>query len=146
MKSLMRFKCVCKRWRSIIEEDSHFISLFILLQENAEFLKMYPESFLSAGLHINGRDVNIHTLRKIQSFSYHQILGPFGGLICFVYNFAVRIYNVSTSEVTPWIYSAVFENLETNKGIVDAFEHCRSIKFFLCGVEINSKTLQFVRS
>ncbi|RZC58065.1 hypothetical protein C5167_005368 [Papaver somniferum] len=103
VKSLMRFKCVCKLWKSIIEEDSHFInlhlghsekppSLFILLQKNAEFIKRYHESFFSADLHFTGRAANIHTVSKALSFSYRKVLGPIGGLICFVDVFAVRAY------------------------------------------------------
>ncbi|KAI3920774.1 hypothetical protein MKW98_005600 [Papaver atlanticum] len=83
------------RWKSIIEEDSHFInlhlghsekrtSLFILLQKNAEFIKRYHESFLSADLHFTGRAANILTVSKALSFSYRKVLGPIGGLICFV--------------------------------------------------------------
>ncbi|KAI3964219.1 hypothetical protein MKW92_011253 [Papaver armeniacum] len=130
--SLMRFKCVCKRWKSIIEEDSHFInlhlghsekrpSLFILLQKNAEFIKRYHESFLSADLHFTGRAANIHTVSKPLSFSYRKVLGPIAGLICFVDVFAVRVYNVSTREVTPWIISPVFAKLEKENGMVNAF-------------------------
>ncbi|KAI3933217.1 hypothetical protein MKW92_007275 [Papaver armeniacum] len=109
VKSLMRFKCVCKRWKLIMEEDSHFISLhlshsetrpslFILLQESpVGELTRYYETF---------------------------ILGPIGGLICFAGIFGVRIYNVSTREVTPaWINSTVYMNVEKKKnGIEDASE------------------------
>ncbi|KAI3943877.1 hypothetical protein MKW92_002440 [Papaver armeniacum] len=137
VKSLMRFKCVCKSWKSIMEEDSHFMnlhlghsetrpSLFILLQKSADYLERC-KSFLSANLYFNGRDANIHTLSKEHSISYRKILGPIGGLICFVDIFAVRIYNVSTREVTPWIKSTVFMNVENENGIADALDgspHC----------------------
>ncbi|KAI3950610.1 hypothetical protein MKX01_040590 [Papaver californicum] len=147
VKPLMRFKCVCKRWKSIIEEDSHFInlhlghsetrqSLFILLQKTANFITRYHKSFLSADLHFNGRDANIQTLSKTLSFSYRKILGPIGGLICLVHNFAVRIYNVSTREVTPWINSTVFANVEKENGLLQivilvSIVLPRSIKLFL---------------
>ncbi|KAI3976575.1 hypothetical protein MKX01_008433 [Papaver californicum] len=118
VKPLMWFKCVCKRWKSIIEEDSfsfflikieedsHFINLHLDIQKHARVsLYSFKRSFLSADLHFNGRDANIHTLSKTHSFSCRKILGPIGGLICLVDNFAVRIYNVSTREVTLWINS-----------------------------------------
>ncbi|KAI3876240.1 hypothetical protein MKW92_047241 [Papaver armeniacum] len=111
---------------SIIERDSHFINLhhahsearpgfFIVVQDHTSG----HMSFLSADIRCDGRGANIHTVRKIvSSSSYLKILGPVRGLICLVDIFAVQIYNVSTGEVTPWIKSTIFINLEKQNVIV----------------------------
>ncbi|KAI3949119.1 hypothetical protein MKW92_019727 [Papaver armeniacum] len=129
VKSLMRLKCVCKRWKLIIEQDQHFINLhlthsetrpglFVLLPKSAAGGASDYESFILAVLHITGRAANLHTISKTK-LSYREILGPIAGLVCFVNNCAVRIYNVSTMESTPWIKSTVCMNIEKDNGIVE---------------------------
>ncbi|XP_026436385.1 F-box protein At1g11270-like [Papaver somniferum] len=136
VKSLMRFKCVCKSWKSIIEHDAHFINLHHSLSEaRPGFLIVVPstagysqdhtrgyESFLSGNLHFDSRGVKIHTVRKIQSISNLTTLGPIRGFICLPDIFAVQIYNVSTGEVTPWIKSSVFTNVEKENVILKVYE------------------------
>ncbi|KAI3837054.1 hypothetical protein MKW98_005387 [Papaver atlanticum] len=137
VKSLMCFKCVCKRWKLIIE-DPHFIhshlthsktrpGLFVLLPKSTSWeggcARDY-ESFISADLHFSGRAANVHTMRKTK-LSYRQILGPITGLVCFVGNCAVQIHNVSTMESTPWIKSKVCMNLEKDDCIVNILEEPR---------------------
>ncbi|KAI3864463.1 hypothetical protein MKW98_022508 [Papaver atlanticum] len=61
----------------------------------------------------------IHTIRNTvaNEFNYKLLLGPVNGLICFVdwevknsyfsiSNFYIRIFNVSTREITPWLKSS----------------------------------------
>ncbi|KAI3885770.1 hypothetical protein MKW92_036601 [Papaver armeniacum] len=137
VKSLMRFKCVCKRWKSVIELDAHFISLhhthsearpgfFIVVPTStAEYSQDHTrdyESFLSGNLHSDGRGAKIHTVRKIQAITYHKILGPVRGFICLADIFAVQICNVGTGEVTPWIKSSVFTNVEKENVILEVYE------------------------
>ncbi|XP_026418036.1 putative F-box protein At1g50870 [Papaver somniferum] len=134
VKLLLRFKCVCKRWKLIIE-DPHFIhshlthsetrpGLFVLLPKSTSWeggcARDY-ESFISADLHFSGRAANVHTIWKTK-LSYRQILGPITGLVCFVDSCAVQIHNVSTMESTPWIKSKVRMNLEKDGCIVNILE------------------------
>ncbi|XP_026445589.1 F-box/LRR-repeat protein At2g40920-like [Papaver somniferum] len=134
VKSLMRLKCVCKRWKLIIEQDPHFIKshlnysetrpgLFVLLPKSAAGGASDYESFILAVLHITGRAANLHAVRKTK-LSYREILGHIAGLFCFVDNRAVRIYNVSTMESTPRIKSTVCMNIEKDNGIVEEEPRC----------------------
>ncbi|XP_026410624.1 putative F-box protein At1g50870 [Papaver somniferum] len=136
VKSLMRFKCVCKRWKLIIE-DPHFIHshlthsetrpcLFVLLPKSKpwEGCARDYESFISADLHLSGRAANVHTIRKTKLL-YREILGPITGLVCLVDNCAVQIHNVSTMESTPWIKSKVCMNREKDDCIVNILEEPR---------------------
>ncbi|CAN0914710.1 Putative F-box/kelch-repeat protein At1g62270 [Linum grandiflorum] len=85
VKSLMRFKCVCKSWKSSIEQDSHFINLhnsrsqarpglfivsptgpIVLTSENKYKARLGGRcelSLLSLDLHSNY--ANVHTVRRI---------------------------------------------------------------------------------
>ncbi|KAI3959986.1 hypothetical protein MKW92_001149, partial [Papaver armeniacum] len=57
----------------------------------------------------------IHTTREIVTPLYRdRVLGPVNGLMCFhdpEFNCGVRIFNVSTREVTPWIQHSVLGEL-----------------------------------
>ncbi|KAI3974162.1 hypothetical protein MKX01_033413 [Papaver californicum] len=119
---------------SIIEHDSHFIKLhhthsearpgfFIVSAKRFNYRRDY-ESFLSADLNCDGRVANIHTKTQSKSIAYLTILGPLRGFICLVDNdiFAVQIHNVSTQEVTPWIKSTVFMNVEKQNAITKFYE------------------------
>ncbi|XP_026377562.1 putative F-box protein At1g32420 [Papaver somniferum] len=124
VKSLMRFKCVCKRWLQVIEDDSHFIdlhlyrsktrpSLFYVLKDPRDWLKRKrftgrDEFFLTADLSPEGI-AYIHSIRRTNLFCYDQILGPINGLIFFVdkHKCSVCIYKIITREASPWIQSTV---------------------------------------
>ncbi|KAI3960790.1 hypothetical protein MKW98_026182 [Papaver atlanticum] len=129
VKSLMRLKCVCKRWKLTIEQDPHSINLhlthsetrpglFVLLAKSAAGGASDYESYILAVLRITGRAANLHTISKTKLL-FREILGPIAGLVCFVDNCAVRIYNVSTMESTPWIKSTVCMNMEKDNGIIE---------------------------
>ncbi|MCL7041638.1 hypothetical protein MKW94_025684 [Papaver nudicaule] len=93
VKSLACFKCVCKRWKLIIEQDPHFINLHLTHSEKRPGLFLHLpksggresgcrsdyESFISADLHLSGRGANVHTIRRTK-VSYREILGPITGL------------------------------------------------------------------
>ncbi|KAI3897149.1 hypothetical protein MKW92_010369 [Papaver armeniacum] len=138
VKSLMRFKCVCKHLRYLIEDDPKFIDLhFMRSKERPGLFMNFPAKasrypfpkiskgdelvLLTADLFQDGRPVAVNTVWKTNSLHYDRVLGPVSsGLICFIDMsvYAVQIYNVSTREVTPWISSSVFmnEKIMTNSG------------------------------
>ncbi|KAI3843561.1 hypothetical protein MKW98_011964, partial [Papaver atlanticum] len=70
VKSLMRFKCVCKHWKFLIEQDKHFIDLHLthskkrpcLLIQIPHFIDR--SYFLAADLLFQGRKVSavVHTV------------------------------------------------------------------------------------
>ncbi|CAN0891426.1 Putative F-box protein At1g33530 [Linum grandiflorum] len=113
VKSLMKFKCVSKGWKSIIEKDAHLINLHLTRSEPGFLIIAAPPvdpagnrddentrrahdlSFLSTDLHLN-----VDSVKRIQSSV--KCLGPVRGLLCLVDGFAVQIFNVGTGEVTPW--------------------------------------------
>ncbi|CAN0891428.1 Serine/threonine-protein kinase 11-interacting protein [Linum grandiflorum] len=123
VKSLMKFKCVCKGWKSIIEKDAHYLTLsesrpagFLIVvaprvrpfcyghDENTR--RGYDLSFLSADLHLN-----VDSVKRIQSSV--KFLGPVRGLLCLVDGFAVQIFNVGTGEVTPWLKPGSLKHYST---------------------------------
>ncbi|KAI3920970.1 hypothetical protein MKW92_009407 [Papaver armeniacum] len=126
-KTLLRFKSVCKYWLSLIAQDQDFIHLHTIrsksrlnllcmapLPEQNEML--LPMRILSANLSVKTTGgegkVIIHNVKKETNdnwFYYDKVLEPVNGLVCFIHweTTAVRIYNVSTREVTPWIKSTL---------------------------------------
>ncbi|CAN1755457.1 F-box protein DOR [Linum perenne] len=125
-KSLMRCKCVCKAWKSIIEHDSHFINLHhTRSQAHPRFLiAAFPRprrnqspdcesSFFSADLHYDydGIEASIHSITRGWKSIYRAVnrLIPVRGLVCLIDDlFAVQIRNVSTGQATPWINSVSY--------------------------------------
>ncbi|MCL7039913.1 hypothetical protein MKW94_016167 [Papaver nudicaule] len=136
VKSLYRFKSVCKRWRSLITQDPHFIHLHSVRSisrpkllciapldpQDEEKSKTLPQRILSASLSFEtttassgegeAPQVIIHNVKKATDdkwFHYDYVLGPVNGLLCFIHRrtAAARIYNVSTRQVTPWIKSTL---------------------------------------
>ncbi|MCL7049580.1 hypothetical protein MKW94_029404 [Papaver nudicaule] len=134
VKSLYRFKSVCKRWRSLITHDPHFIHLHSTRSisrpkllcmappdpRDEEKSKTLPQCILSANLSLKttvsgeGEEpqVIIHNIKKTTDdkwFHYDFVLGPVSGLVCFIHcgTAAARIYNVSTRQITPWIKSTL---------------------------------------
>ncbi|CAN0891734.1 Putative F-box protein At1g50870 [Linum grandiflorum] len=121
VKSLMKFKCVSKGWKSTIEKDSHFIDLHRRRSESSppgilivvaplnRRKASYDLSFLSADFDYSLRrrsrnQLNDQSVKRIQSSVWLKWLGPVrGGLLCLAKEFAVQIFNVGTGEVTPWI-------------------------------------------
>ncbi|KAI3940928.1 hypothetical protein MKW92_003818 [Papaver armeniacum] len=127
--SLLRFKSVCKHWRSLITQDQHFIRLHSIRSKSHMKLlciapkpeiketETRPQHILTADLSVkrsNGEEgkLIIHNVMKTTDenwFDYDDVLEQINGLVCFLDRraAAVRIYNVSTREVTPWIRSTL---------------------------------------
>ncbi|XP_026430321.1 putative F-box protein At4g38870 [Papaver somniferum] len=128
VKSLMRFKCVSKRWCSLIKDpyfiDLHFSRskllgrpLFIIPPPKRRSKKRivagirckgYTVCFKLADLlsEVTGRAIlTIHSIRTLKSFHYTDIVGAVNGLICFSNKpeDSVCVYSVSTREVAPWV-------------------------------------------
>ncbi|KAI3844069.1 hypothetical protein MKW92_043898 [Papaver armeniacum] len=137
VRSLLRFKSVCKRWLSLIKHNRHFIHLhFTRLQSRRpNILCITPMQkqiyggngiwcrplsktprhciFLAdiSSVQGSGKAI-IHNVRMTihaDGFVHDLVLKPVNGLIGFVdwIAAAIRIYNVSTREVTPWIKSTL---------------------------------------
>ncbi|CAN0825086.1 hypothetical protein LINGRAHAP2_LOCUS296, partial [Linum grandiflorum] len=112
MKSLMKFKCVSKSWKSIIKKDAPLLNLHLThskagflivaappvhpnrLDKGENMRRGYDLSFLSTDLHLN-----VDNVKRIRSSV--KCLGPVRGLLCLVDGFVVQIFNVGTGEVTP---------------------------------------------
>ncbi|KAI3850613.1 hypothetical protein MKW92_037185 [Papaver armeniacum] len=143
VKSLTRFKCVCKHWRFLIEKDPYFINLhlsrsrthpsaFIIVpiapKEPFQYVKgasyihrgyknwfMTAELFFDEGQGGTASTATVHTIQEVDASSYSKILGPVNGLIGFydpVINSGVRISNISTRQVTPWIKSTLLRKFK----------------------------------
>ncbi|CAN0857064.1 Putative F-box protein At3g10240, partial [Linum grandiflorum] len=129
-----QFKAVCKPWKSTIEQDSHFINLHRihsqarpprLLTMVRNLLpnqkgRMASFDLYSSDLDCGDGDSDVRrstvdrvTRVVIPSVGHVEILGPVGGLICFVDldSFDVMVYNASTGHaVTPWCRSEVWSS------------------------------------
>ncbi|XP_026385192.1 F-box protein At1g30790-like [Papaver somniferum] len=125
VKSLMKFKCVCKNWMTLIEEESSFIDLHL------ERAKTRPgflitnlkdnnkATFMIADLFFQDRggalsSLAVQTIRKIDYTYIDTMLKPVDGLIGFFgenIEPGVCICNLATREVTPWIKSTSLSNL-----------------------------------
>ncbi|KAI3909419.1 hypothetical protein MKW92_048895 [Papaver armeniacum] len=127
VKSLMRFKCVCKHWESLIQQDQFFIDLHFSRSKATrscsvlhvgnqynpyERMRLFSgELFLpteeDAGRVqlINARLWNIWK----QPFTCGHRICTLDGLLCFMdlVNLSARVYNISTGESTPWIKTTI---------------------------------------
>ncbi|MCL7041252.1 hypothetical protein MKW94_019109 [Papaver nudicaule] len=134
VKSLLRFKSVCKSWRSLITQDPHFTHLQLTRSESRPKLlciaplrqemdgETLPQRILSANLSFRTTtpssgegevpQVVFHKVKKTTDdswFHYDYVLGPVNGLVCFIdwETAAARIYNLGTREESPWIKSTL---------------------------------------
>ncbi|KAI3975087.1 hypothetical protein MKX01_025601 [Papaver californicum] len=123
VRTLMRFKCVCKPWLSLIKHDSYFIDLHFTRSKLRPCCTLaipritysYPSegnyNLLIADLSETGRIAVgatpiLHSVRKAVSLNYDVILKPVNGLICFRSiwpDIGICVYNLSTRELSPWI-------------------------------------------
>ncbi|KAI3840234.1 hypothetical protein MKW92_032636 [Papaver armeniacum] len=135
VKSLMRFKCVSKDWRYIIQDDNYFSNLFHDQSKLRPCLLVVVRLPWELPKHLWGatyilrrvRQANlltgdlcgkagrtaaeggaqvIHNISNAMSEKYDDILEPVNGMMCFTdttRDFGVRIYNLGTRELTPWL-------------------------------------------
>ncbi|KAI3840233.1 hypothetical protein MKW92_032635 [Papaver armeniacum] len=138
IKSLMRFKCVSKDWRYMIQDDKYFNDLFhaqsklrpcLLVVvplpwklpkclEGATYIicRDYQANLLTADLFGRAGRIEaaggapvIHNISNVKSQKHDDILEPVNGMMCFTdtsHDFGVRIYNLGTRELTPWLEAA----------------------------------------
>ncbi|KAI3923266.1 hypothetical protein MKW92_002519 [Papaver armeniacum] len=130
VKSLMRFKCVCKHWKFLIEQDKHFIDLHLTRSKTKPCLLIHvphnvdPNYFLAADLLRQEKTISaaVHTVVPgAEKFAnWFPVSGIVNGLICLLSkrtnnsNYSkgnMRIWNVSTQEVTPPIESTLHSRL-----------------------------------
>ncbi|KAI3870040.1 hypothetical protein MKW92_048166 [Papaver armeniacum] len=131
VKSLMRFKCVCKNWSFLIQEDATFINLHFkyskarpsLLISNRIDYSMYNLMTFDILFGGSGGAISaaaFHTIQEIDYTTKHgtkhdMILNPINGLIGFFGETrigpGVCICNPSTREVTPWVQSILLRDL-----------------------------------
>ncbi|XP_026419550.1 F-box protein At1g52495-like isoform X1 [Papaver somniferum] len=169
VKSLMQCKCVCKRWRFLIEKDANFIDLhlarsttrpclLITVQKPFEYpagclpgvsyvWTEYGRFLLTADLSVEDKGgavsaASVHTIREMDSpIGDSRIMGPMNGLMGFhdpEFNCGVRIFNVSTREVTPWIESTVLRKLKEEEEEGNKFRYYR--KYAQCKLGFNPST------
>ncbi|KAI3880516.1 hypothetical protein MKW92_014727 [Papaver armeniacum] len=132
VKTLIRFKSVCRRWLSLIKDDPYFIDLHLTRSKlrpcftlaiprstygsfpaGATYVhnKPHKAELLIADLSETGRITTratpiIHNVGKTVSLNYDGILKPINGLICFTsvwVETGVCMYNLGTQELSPWI-------------------------------------------
>ncbi|CAN0854934.1 F-box protein At1g52495 [Linum grandiflorum] len=131
-KSLMRFKSVCKPWKSTMEQDSHFLNshrirsqaqpprLLTIVRNFSQRRSEKTASFdlYSSDLDCGDGDTDVRRSTvdsvkrvRIPGAGRVDVLGPVKGLICFIDidNFDVMVYNPTTGQpVTPWCRSKVW--------------------------------------
>ncbi|XP_026384247.1 F-box protein At3g22700-like [Papaver somniferum] len=134
--SLQSCKCVCRSWRSlIIRKDPYFIALHFIRSRARRHLhsldnstgndgdisilieKSFGGPLLSAELHLcqgrqgelQGRAIVQGEIMRPRASRGGYVVGILNGLICSVNDETNRtcIWNPSTGESTPWIYSAI---------------------------------------
>ncbi|KAI3894935.1 hypothetical protein MKX03_022873 [Papaver bracteatum] len=142
-KSLMRFKCVCKQWQSLIQRDRSFIDLHLTRSKTScnfavggisLFIK-WPtwHSFDFSSVELILSQGRVETVRREvpgprTSYGTH-IFGAVNGLIAFVKRQmrSVCIFNPSTGQSTPWIQSMIrqqHESLYEKIQVIDEYGHC----------------------
>ncbi|KAI3853605.1 hypothetical protein MKW98_025122 [Papaver atlanticum] len=172
VKSLMQCKCVCKRWRFLIEKDPNFVDLhlprsitrpclLITVQKPFEYpagflpgvyymWTEYGRFFVTADLSVDDKGgavsaASVHTIREMNApVGDKRIMGPINGLMGFhdpEFNCGVRILNVSTREVTPWIESTVLQELKEEEEVEHNFRYYR--KYAQCKLGFNPDTKEY---
>ncbi|XP_026378639.1 F-box protein At1g30790-like [Papaver somniferum] len=141
VKSLVRFKCVCKDWQFLIQEDSYFINLHFNQSQKHPILLFIPDTdehphgFLQEGmiqhespyekvelvtidlmLEGKGRTASLDTTRKMEIPEENvSFCAPVNGLICchlIRKHHGICICNISTQEISPWIKSNVLIDVQ----------------------------------
>ncbi|KAI3972209.1 hypothetical protein MKX01_011761 [Papaver californicum] len=130
VKSLVRFKCVCKYWSFLIQEDKTFINLHLERSKSRPCLLISnfirdknAYQLMAANLLFGTRQggavsaATFHTIREVDFTDCDLMLKPVNGLIGFFgegrINPGVCICNFSTREVTPWIESKLLRDVRS---------------------------------
>ncbi|KAI3901385.1 hypothetical protein MKW92_032255 [Papaver armeniacum] len=150
VKSLMRFKCVCKQWQSLIHKDRSFIDLhFTRSKTSCNFTvggggislfmrwpKWHNHRFDVSTVELllsKGRVATAQREREVPisgaAASFPFVFGAVNGLISLVNRTAnsVSILNPSTGQSTPWIKSLIkqqHENLREEIQVLDENGDC----------------------
>ncbi|MCL7023387.1 hypothetical protein MKW94_029460 [Papaver nudicaule] len=104
VKSLTKFKCVSKNWKSLFL-DSDFIQLHLSKSQLQLFVMMYKTSSISVYTTSDGFGGGQALLKVKIPWSQVFILEPIHGLFCFIDmpESLSRVYNVATQESTSWL-------------------------------------------
>ncbi|KAI3865872.1 hypothetical protein MKW92_009071, partial [Papaver armeniacum] len=132
VKSLMRFKCVCKRWQSLIHKDRSFIDLHFTRSKSCSFvdggcgISLFmrwpkdvrgPNIYLSTELLLS--EGGVATVQREVPISGASLTGVFGvvnGLVSLIdSSYSVCVFNPSTGQSTPWIKSMIKQQHENQR-------------------------------
>ncbi|XP_026445338.1 F-box protein At4g19940-like [Papaver somniferum] len=126
VKSLMRFKCVRKRWQTLIQKDDFFIDLNYSRSKAAHYASLVCigelrlkdmlndiTCLISMELLLPSKEngyvaaAGAISLWKYPFPKYKRVFSTTNGLLCVtdLIEYSVCIYNISTRESTPWIKS-----------------------------------------
>lgn len=142
VRSLVRFKSVCKPWRFLVENDPYLRDLhlihsktrpnFFVVLEKTEVGKalLVTADYLSidegSGKAVAALD--IHNIREIDVPDTVRFFGPLNGLVGFYDSMkyrGIRLSNVCTQETTPWIQSTFLAKFKPKGEVVLRLAHCQ---------------------
>ncbi|KAI3859768.1 hypothetical protein MKW92_023259 [Papaver armeniacum] len=134
VKSLMRFKCVCKHWQTLIQRDDFFVDLHysrskeantvslvrigtLLLKDVVSEIKCMLEMELILPSEGKKGAVGAVSFFKYPFLETNCAFCTTNGLLCAMdlFDYRVCVYNISTRESTPWIKSTFIKQQQDKK-------------------------------
>ncbi|XP_026451556.1 putative F-box protein At5g52610 [Papaver somniferum] len=126
VKPLMRFKCVCKGWHSLIHTDRNFIDLRFARSKTCNFavgggvslFTSWPQLRVFSLTEILLSEGGVTTVQREISvpgdFKIGLVFGAVNGLISIIEpnTYFVSVFNPSTRQSTPWIKSMIKQQHE----------------------------------
>ncbi|XP_026383365.1 putative F-box protein At1g32420 [Papaver somniferum] len=126
VKPLMRFKCVCKQWYSLIHTYRSFIDLHFARSKSCNVaggdgsVSLFRFSyqlrvFSSVELLLSqGRVKDVEREISVPGSSLVHVFGAINGLISVIETStcSVRVFNPSTGQSTPWVKSMIKQQSE----------------------------------